>query len=324
MTVRCFAAPMEGVTTAFYRRAHHKYFPGTDRYYAPFLSPTQDHRFTPREKREIFPENNQGIPVVPQLLTCKSEDFIWGARALGELGYGEINLNLGCPSGTVVAKKKGSGLLAYPDLLEQFLDEVFSANLSVDISVKTRLGLKDPAEFESLLELYNQYPISSLIVHPRVRIDHYKGPVRLEAFQRAAEDCVHPLCYNGDITCVEDVEGMLRRFPQVEQVMVGRGLIANPALFSQINGGSGATREQLEGFVEEIYLDYARAFEDRRNAMTRMKELWSYLLFLFEGSEKLGKQLKKCSDPDEYERLVKEILENCSVVQQMEVPWKSL
>ena len=158
-------APMEGITGFLFRQLHHQYFPGVDRYYIPFLSPTQDHTFTPRELREVLPENNQGLEVVPQLLTKSPEDFLWAAGELSAMGYQTVNLNLGCPSGTVVAKGKGAGMLRCPEDLERFLDTVFS-RAPCAVSVKTRLGLSDAAEFGPILEIYNRYPISELIVHP--------------------------------------------------------------------------------------------------------------------------------------------------------------
>lgn len=167
-------APMEGLTTIYYRRALARWFGGVDRYFTPFLTPTQDHRFTKRELREVLLEHNGGLPTVPQLLTRNAEDFLWAAGELAAMGYREVNLNLGCPSGTVVAKGKGSGFLAHPAELDAFLEEIFS-KAPCAISVKTRIGLKDPEEFPVLLAIYRKYPLAELIVHPRVRTDMYKN-----------------------------------------------------------------------------------------------------------------------------------------------------
>ena len=172
-----YFAPMEGVTSAVYRRTHHEFFPGIDRYFMPFITPTVHQCLTPRQLRDVAPEANAGVPAVPQLLTRSAPDFIWAAQALAEMGYDEVNLNLGCPSGTVTAKGKGAGFLVHPEELDRFLDAVFSA-CTVRISVKTRLGMHDPAEFEALLAIYNRYPICELTIHPRVRQDFYKGAVR--------------------------------------------------------------------------------------------------------------------------------------------------
>lgn len=176
-----YFAPMEGITGAVFRRTHHEFFPGIDKYFMPFITPTTQEKLTPRQKRDVLPEYNEGVPAVPQLLTRTAADFIWAANTLASLGYAEVNLNLGCPSGTVTAKGKGAGFLAHPDELDRFLDAVFSA-CTVPISIKTRLGVHDPAEFEALLEIYSRYPVAELTIHPRVRQDFYKGRVREDAF----------------------------------------------------------------------------------------------------------------------------------------------
>ena len=169
--MRYYFAPLEGITDDVFRSLHHRYFPGVDRYYTPFLSPTSDGpAITKKDLRQVLPENNSGFELVPQLLTNQPGPFLQAAEKLKELGYQEVNLNLGCPSGTVTAKGKGSGFLAHPDKLRAFLDEVFEKT-PITVSIKTRLGMDDPEEFGPLLELYRQYPIGELTVHPRVRAD---------------------------------------------------------------------------------------------------------------------------------------------------------
>ena len=311
---------MEGVTGYVFRNAHHRYFPGVDKYFMPFLSPSRDHVFTKRELREIIPEHNEGLDAVPQLLTKHAEDFIWAAGELGKMGYRRVDLNLGCPSGPVVAKGKGSGFLADSEGLDAFFGEVFSAGLDVEISVKTRLGLKDEHEFPALLEIYNRYPIAQLTIHPRVRTDMYKNKVNMDAFAGAAERCRCGLCYNGDLVRAQQCAELQQRFPKVEAIMLGRGMIADPTLASKAAGGKGADKERLRAFVEEVYQGYARDFESRRNAMLRMKELWFYLHHLFEGSEGYAKKLKKTNDPDVYEQLVDGIFRELELREHLETP----
>ena len=301
-----YFAPMEGVTGALYRRVHHKYFPGADAYYMPFLTPTRDRVFTPRDLRETAPEHNQGFRAVPQLLTRDSGDFCWAANALFDLGYDEVNLNLGCPSGTVVAKGKGAGLLADLPALEALLDGIF-AGVRGPVSVKTRLGLESPEEFGPLLELLARYPISLLIVHPRVRKDFYREPVRRKEFARAHRDYPGPLCYNGGLCTPEDCEALLREYPRVRSLMLGQGLLRNPALIRQAKGGLPPTAEELRAFHDELYHSYLEAFRSGRNTIFHMKELWSYLGTLFEGSEKLLKQIRKAQDTARYESVVDQI-----------------
>ena len=294
-------APMEGITDWRYRRAHSRAFSGVDRYYMPFLSPSQGHAFTRREKEEIDPAHNEGVNAVPQLLTRRAEDFLWAAGELAALGYREVNLNLGCPSGTVTAKGKGAGFLARPEELEQFLDTVFSAALPIAISVKTRLGMREEDEFPALLALYNRYPIARLIIHPRVREDYYRRPVRPGAFLRALGESRNPVGYNGDLVTAEVCRRVERTWPDLAALMAGRALVGDPALFRKVRGGPPASKEELERFHGELYETYAAAFGSRRNAMLRMKELWFYHIHLFRDGEKYGKHLKKARDPAEFE-----------------------
>lgn len=177
-------APMEGVTGDLFRQAQRQTFSAADSYYTPFLSPTANRTFSPRELREIEPAHNAGIHVVPQLMGHCAEDFLWMAGRLADMGYDEVNFNLGCPSNTVTAKKKGAGLLTEPDLLRRFFDAVFAA-CPLPVSVKTRLGKATAETFPALLELYNDYPICELIVHPRVQADQYHGHPDLDMFAYA-------------------------------------------------------------------------------------------------------------------------------------------
>ena len=227
--MKLYLAPMEGITRWGYRRIYHKHFGHIDRYFTPFISPGGSKRFTHREMQEILPEHNQGMEVIPQLLTCRSEDFIWAAKELKGMGYGEVNLNLGCPSGTVTAKKKGAGFLAYPQELDEFLAQIFE-RLEMRISIKTRLGKEEPEEFYRILEIYNRYPVSELIIHPRVQKEFYQGQPHWEIFGEGLKRAAIPVCYNGDINSLGDFGKLLEEFPQAARVMIGRGLLRDPFL----------------------------------------------------------------------------------------------
>ena len=302
-----YFAPMEGITGARYRQAHRACFGGVDRYYLPFLSPTRDHLFTPRELRQVSPEVNAGLNAVPQLLTREPADFLWAARALGEMGYGEVNLNLGCPSGTVVAKGKGAGLLADPPALERLLEGIFSGDLGgVRVSVKTRMGMADPEEFGPLLELLGLFPISLLIVHPRVREDYYRHPLRRAEFLALLPRLGLPWCWNGGVTDRESYD-QAAALPGVRGVMVGQGLLADPALARKLRGGPPAGRDELRQFHDLLYRGYLADFGSQRNTVFHMKEVWRYLSRLFDGGEKLFKQIKKAQDAPAYEGAVDRI-----------------
>ena len=299
-------APMEGVTGDLFRQAQRQTFPAADSYYTPFLSPTANRTFSPRELREIAPAHNAGIHVVPQLMGHCAEDFLWMAGQLADMGYDEVNFNLGCPSNTVTAKKKGAGLLTEPELLRQFFDAVFAA-CPLPVSVKTRLGKTTAEGFPALLELYNDYPICELIVHPRVQADQYHGHPDLDMFAYALAHSRAPVCYNGDVTTAADLHTLEEQYPQLSGIMVGRGLIADPALFRVARGGAPAAREELRGYLDDLYHGYTELFGSAGCAVSRMKGHWFYLIHKFEDSEKLEKQLRKAREPWEYEVVVNQI-----------------
>lgn len=302
MIERVDFAPLDGITKAVFRRVFHARFGGADRYFIPFFSPTDQHIVTKRDQRELDVANNPGLPLVPQIMTRRADDFLWAASLMEDLGYREVNLNLGCPSGTVTAKGKGSGFLAKPDELERFFDQVF-ASVRLPVSVKTRLGVQSPEEFERLLEIYNRYPIACLTVHPRVQKEFYKGTVHRDWFTRAAEGSRNPICYNGDLVTVEDIRVFERDFPAVEAVMIGRGAVADPALLRKLKGGAPATREELMDFTAELYQAYQEFYGQVGPAAQRMKEVWFYLIHLFEGGEKIHKSMRRSRTPREYEAL---------------------
>ncbi len=299
-----YFAPLEGLTDSTYRKLHHKYFPGVDRYYTPFFSPTSSRKLTPREIRELPPADAFGVSVIPQLLTKSPEDFLWMCEKFQDLGYSEINLNTGCPSGTVTAKGKGAGMLREPENLDRFLNEIFE-KATVGISVKTRLGFENPDEFTEILEIFNRYPIQELIIHPRVRTAFYKGAVNKEAFSYAVTHSRIPLCYNGNLNTAADIQKISKEFPTLQTVMLGRGLIADPGMFSP----GGTDRNALQAFFDELLEEYQISFGGSRNAMFRLKEHWRYLLCKFENSEKLGKRLRKTTDLGEYKSITKEIFQ---------------
>ena len=312
--MRYYFAPMEGLTDSIYRRAHHRHFSGVHSYYMPFMSPTVHRALTNREARELPPADSVPFRAVPQLLTKVPEDFLWAAEKCLELGYDEVNLNVGCPSGTVVAKGKGSGMLRDPDSLDRFLDEIFT-KAPLPISVKTRLGVEEPEEFPRLLEVFNRYPVKELTVHPRVRKQFYKGDVFMDSFRYCLENSKNPLCYNGNIRTLSELRAFEAEFPQIEAVMIGRGLIGNPGMLC---GTDAAT---LEVFHNELLEEYTEVFNGARNAMFRMKENWHHMILLFQDSEKLGKRLKKTTDLGEFRAITTEIFHTLPLCDELQADW---
>ena len=312
--MRYYFAPMEGLTDSIYRRIHHKHFSGVDAYYMPFISPTVHRCLTNREAREVPFADTVPFRAVPQLMTKVAEDFLWAAQECKNRGYDEVNLNVGCPSGTVVAKKKGSGMLEDPENLNRFLDAIFASS-PLPISVKTRLGLTDPQEFPRILEIYNQYPIKELTVHPRVRKQFYDGDVDMEMFRYALENSKNPLIFNGNLRNLSEVKAFEKEFPQIEAVMIGRGLIGNPAMLEP--GG----QKKLEAFHDDLLETYIVEFGGARNAMFRMKENWRHMIWMFGDHEKLWKKLRKCTDVNEYRGIVHEIFHNLPMHEELQADW---
>lgn len=320
-----YFAPLEGITNYLYRGIYHASFTPADRYFTPFIAPNMNEGLNTKELRDVQPEQNEGMALIPQLLTNRADYFASAARKLQQLGYTEVNLNLGCPSGTVVAKGKGSGLLADREGLERLLDGIFEALPELHISVKTRLGRDGPEDFPALVELYNRYPISELIIHPRVRADFYRGSVRLEWFEEGLSRAKMPVCYNGDLFTVEDVARFHERYPTVERVMLGRGLIANPGLLGELHGKAPVSKAQFRQFHDRLLEGYRGSLFGEKPVLHKMKELWSYWRGSFADCEKPLKRIRKAQRLTEYESAAAALFAACPMAAERRfVPEKSV
>lgn len=322
--MQIYMAPMEGLTGYIYRNAFERYFGcgKMDKYFIPFISPNQSQKFLAKEIRDIERENNQGMYAVPQIMTNRAQDFIWTAKMLfHDYGYEEINLNLGCPSGTVVSKFRGSGFLAVPNELDAFLDEVLNDSFitgsdnggkPIRVSLKTRIGKESPEEFPRLMEIYNKYQFEELIVHPRIRTDYYRNSVNLESFAYAVENSKNPICYNGDIFTRTDLVKFMEHFPMVERIMLGRGLIADPGFFdvaSADNPGEYVRdleydKLRMKKLHDEVYAERLKIMSGDKHAIHRMKEMWCYMEQTFDDSKKDVKRIKKAQKMAEYQDAV--------------------
>lgn len=292
-------APMEGLTGYIFRNVHAECFGPQDRYYTPFLAPPHvGSGFGKKAFKEIDPANNRGLAVVPQLLTRNADEFVWAAQVLSELGYTEVNLNLGCPSGTVVAKGRGSGFLRNLDELEEFLLDVCDRS-PIAVSVKTRLGLVQDQEYQRILDLYCRLPLAELIVHPRVQKDRYQGTPRQEAYGETLRRAPFAVAYNGDVFGVDEYRSLLAAYPQTRHVMLGRGLLANPALARMVRGGAPATAAELKRFHDKLFAAYLDDMGG--NAVFRMKEWWFYAKCAFEDPLAVHRAVRKVRHVDEYE-----------------------
>ncbi|WP_352417137.1 tRNA dihydrouridine synthase [Clostridium tertium] len=311
--MKYYLAPMEGITGFIYRNTYKKFFDNIDKYFTPFIVPTSSKSFKTKELRDILPENNKGMNIVPQILTNDSDGFITTARKLQQLGYSEINLNLGCPSGTVVSKNRGSGFLAKREELDKFLDEIYKID-DMKISIKTRIGKDSSEEFYELIKIYNKYPLEELIIHPRTREDFYGNKPNLEVFKDALTLSNSPVCYNGDIFTLDDYNKLSKEFPELNTIMLGRGVLANPGLINEIRNNANLNKEVLKKFHDEIFNDYRNVFKDDKIAIYRMKELWGYMIYIFSDNKKYAKKIKKSQKVDDYNEVVASLFNEQEII----------
>lgn len=311
--MKFYFAPLEGISWYVYRNMQAKHFKAADCYITPFIAPNQKREIRNKDKQDILPKHNEGLCVVPQIIGNRADEFIDTARQLQDLGYKEVNLNLGCPSGTVVAKGKGSGFLSKPDELERFLDEIFSG-LQMDISVKTRIGRYDEDEFYELMELFNRFPIKELTIHPRIQKEFYSGTPHMELFAYAYENSKNPICYNGDIFKDEDYKKLAETFPKLEAVMLGRGMLANPALLEEISGEGNVSKKRIKAFHDELLAVYEELLFGEITVLHKMKELWHYMICIFTNGEKYGKQIRKAKTLTEYKGIVNALFAECEIM----------
>lgn len=292
-------APMEGITSCYFRTTHAACFPGPVRYYAPFLAPDGSGRCKEGAWRDLRPENNPNALPVPQILCNRSEAFLRVTRELAAMGYTEVNLNAGCPSATVVPKHKGAGMLQDLRSLDDFLADVFS-RCELKLSIKTRMGLESTEEFAEILSVYQRYPISELIIHARDRAGMYKSRPDCKAFAAALPDCPFPVCYNGSINAPESLAALLNVAPETRRVMIGRGAAADPALFRELSGGPALAKEELRDFLARYTAVLASSGIGEHYTLGRLKELWFYLAANFPDGAKELKRMRKAQTLRDY------------------------
>ena len=305
--MQIYLAPMEGITTFVYRNAFARHYGGIDKYFTPFLS---NKNLNYKDINEVSPEHNKNLIVVPQILTNHADVFLSIAAVLAGYGYREVNLNLGCPSGTVFAKKRGAGFLSIPDTLDAFLEAIFN-KCPLEISIKTRIGMESMGEWEKLLTVYKKYPLKELIVHPRLQKEFYEGTPHAEAFA-VAQDMLAmlPLCYNGDIVSKASFDAITDKFMPVEKIMLGRGVLADPTLPITLKKQNPETMPDAESlkrfrdFHDEILEGYMEHMSGDQPVLFRMKELWSYMRKYPGLSDRQLKQIKKSKRIDEYRSII--------------------
>jgi tRNA-dihydrouridine synthase len=295
-------APLQGFTDVTYRNVYSDHFSGVDEAVAPFISTMGQMRLNPSRIKDVDPEKNKKMVVVPQLLGNVAKDFIFLADHLYTLGYKRINWNLGCPHSKIAKKKRGSGLLMYPDKIDAFLDTVLP-EISNSLSVKIRLGRRSKREILTLLPVLDKYPLDEIILHPRTGIQMYEGTADHDAFGEALQNCQHPFTYNGDITDVTAFHTVQKKFPHIRRFMIGRGILSNPFLAEQIKGLQVDKNpiERLKTFHDALFDSYQTIFSGPAHLTGRMKGFWSYLGPSFKESKKPLKAILKAGSIAKYQ-----------------------
>lgn len=302
---------MRGITTMHYRKAFIRHFQGLDAAMAPFIPTVRAGRINQRLLSDVLPENNTDLPLIPQLIGNNAEDFVQMAVALQDLGYEEVNWNLGCPHKPIRRKQRGSGLLPRPEMVDRLLDDI-CASIPCRLSVKVRLGVTDASELMNLIPVLNRYPLSEVIVHPRTAEQMYDGHADLDAFEAAYHALNRPVCYNGDIDSVAFFHKVRRRFPDIERFMLGRGLLADPFLCEAINL-SHLRRcdnpiERIRAFHDDLLSRYEAVLHGDHPVLGKMKEFWSYQSLHLSNGRPMFKKLKKTQRLSTYKAIVDEYL----------------
>jgi tRNA-dihydrouridine synthase len=305
-------APIRGVTDCHFRTLFNSYFPGFDGALAPFINPQRSSQYQPKQLKDLLPEANTSLPTVPQLLHTNADDFLFLASRLHDLGYKEINWNLGCPAPMVTKKKRGSGLLPYPDEILLFLDQVMP-KLPIRLSIKTRLGLASPKELFSLLPLLDSYPLSEIIIHGRLGKQLYNGVPDKKSFAKCTDKSKHAIVYNGDINTIDEFTALKLQFPEINKWMIGRGVLQNPFLAGEIAGKIVTDKaKQLQNFHNDLYSCYRELLSGQAHLLGRMKQLWFYLSNFFPPQKKTWKKIKKCKTEQHYQDVVSDLFRKTS------------
>lgn len=294
-------APLQGFTDVTYRNVFSDHFSGLDEAVAPFISTMGQMRLKPTRIKDVAPENNKKLFVTPQILGNIAKDFIFLANHLYEMGHKKINWNLGCPHSKIAKKKRGSGLLMYPEEIDIFLDTVLS-KISNTLSLKIRLGRRSKDEIFKLLPILDKYPLDEIILHPRTGIQMYEGTSDHDAFGKALLNSQHAFTYNGDIIDLKSFHIVQNKFPQIKRFMIGRGLLSNPFLAEEIKGITMAAGQigRLQKFHNDLFSNYENIFSGPAHLTGRMKGFWSYLGPSFKEGEKPLKRILKANSIHTY------------------------
>lgn len=310
--MQIYLAPFQGITGVTFRRVYSSYFGGVDKLFTPFFNGIQHEAKMPaRRLQELGNASENGVAVVPQVLSKDAGEIVRFAAFCHNMGFSELNWNLGCPYPMVAKKKRGSGMLPYPGMVDEILLQVM-AGMPLRFSIKCRLGYVSASEIETLIPVFNQYALSEITIHARIGKQLYTGATDLASFEKALASLTAPVVYNGDIFSPTGYLNLKARFPNINTWMIGRGLLADPFLPSRIRGLSMATDEHayIQAFIEALYSKYREQKNDNLSVLGNMKEYWHYLAESFDDPHKVFKQVKKVGSFAEYENAVATVFRN--------------
>ena len=311
-------APFQGITDVVYRNMFMKHFGGIDKYYTPFFTGIQKDNSKSLRSDEIDPRSNDVNIIVPQILSNNAEEIIRFANQCKSMGYPEFNLNMGCPFPRVANKTRGCGLMADPNRTIAMLEEVCDNINGIKFSIKCRLGYYSPDEIFKFIETFNSLPFSEIIVHPRIGKQMYTGEASLEKFNELIPLINKPLIYNGDIYTVEKYHSVVENIStDNNHTMLGRGLLTNPFLaedIKQINDNQKDRQTRLHNFVVSLYVERLHHAGGSPKIIGSMKELWKYMMNIFDDPQNVWRNVKKVNHLDEYENSVEKIFNEYKVI----------
>ena len=300
-------APLQGFTESAYRLAHSKFAPGIHTYYTPFLR-LEKGEVRAKDLRDLQTEHPYHL--VPQIIVRDVEEFNLLTKAVKELGFKEIDINMGCPYPMQTKSGRGSGILPHPEKVREILDAINQAAAepaaasAPKFSIKMRLGLTSPEESLQLLPLLNRASLAHITLHPRIGIQQYKGALDFETFDKFYSECKHPLIFNGDITDLKQIQYIETHYPKLAGIMIGRGLLANPVLAAQYAGlPCGTATETLLKIHADIAADYARRLQGNAQILDKIRPFWTYA----DLPKKIRKKIEKSRTLEEYLEAVNEL-----------------
>ena len=311
MSITLLSSPLQGFTDYRFRNAFQKYFGGIDTFYAPYIRLNGKFVIKPAYQRDLQLKNNDTLTVIPQIMTCSADEFLFVVKYVQELGYKELNWNLGCPYPMVTNRGMGSGLIKDPEKIDHILDRVHSET-DITVSMKMRMGYEDSTEILDVFPVLEKYPIKNVAIHARIGKQLYKGGVDLESFQKCLDTSKQKIYYNGDITSVQGYRDMTERFPQIDHWMIGRGLISDPFLPTMIKENTTEypeDRMEVFGkFHDTLYAEFESALSGPKHILMKMHSYWEYFGASFEENQKLIKKIKKAKSIRAYDEAVRSLM----------------